>query len=526
MFTAPVDRAIDLEMTMSQDTKVPLQDTFGSVLRRIRDKRRLTRQALAAAAGITANYIFMLEKGERERPSPAKLQQLCLALELSEGERAELYKAAGVSVSTKGGEADLRGAIVSPGSSSLPDQSALISRIFWKELGPHDRSPVKVAELLRQSYKISLPPKVIETKLQEWEAQGWVEHSTWGEDDLPSRHAELEGKLLNDRRYPLRHVIVAKLPKKPDGYQHRAWDNLIHRWLGRMASAVFLALLREGDRVAVGSGRGPYQCVTAAQPPARPGEVSSSPQRAWQAFPKLGAIASLTGEMGVQDWDPQWGAPRQDADDVATNLASFLRYGQLLQVKKPLLERPKRLPPHLTWKVDDDDEPDANNDSQEPAPDIALVGIGSLAQGHRLTSENVYDSLRKDTRSTLENLRRAAAAIDQHVQNALQEKPDYEYHCVADLCNWLFRVGPPEHVNVKDSQLQKLDDAIKAFNDEVLSPSAKQLAVVARRGAVIAVAGGRHKKYAIRHVLSQKKKPWISHLVTDHETADWLCRNP
>jgi DNA-binding transcriptional regulator LsrR (DeoR family) len=39
------------------------------------------------------------------------------------------------------------------------------------------------------------------------------------------------------------------------------------------------------------------------------------------------------------------------------------------------------------------------------------------------------------------------------------------------------------------------------------------------------VAGGSHKAYSIQHVLrNSRKKTWITHLVTDQKTAQWILQ--
>ena len=57
----------------------PLQQHFGTVLRRRREAAGLSQEALAAEANLHRNYIGLLERGQR-MPSILVVQQLATAL--------------------------------------------------------------------------------------------------------------------------------------------------------------------------------------------------------------------------------------------------------------------------------------------------------------------------------------------------------------------------------------------------------------------------------------------------------------
>ena len=64
--------------------------TFPARLRHAREKAGLSQEDLAARAGLTANTIGALERGERRHPYPATIRVLAKALGLTEDERAAL----------------------------------------------------------------------------------------------------------------------------------------------------------------------------------------------------------------------------------------------------------------------------------------------------------------------------------------------------------------------------------------------------------------------------------------------------
>src|SRR5919199_3031381 len=63
------------------------QTQFGIALRRLREARGMTQEALAERAGLTRNAIAALERGRRQRPYPHTLRALAAALALSDEER-------------------------------------------------------------------------------------------------------------------------------------------------------------------------------------------------------------------------------------------------------------------------------------------------------------------------------------------------------------------------------------------------------------------------------------------------------
>ena len=69
--------------------------TFGSLLRQLREEKRLRQADLANAMGVSTVYICDIEKDRRNPPNYRKLQQIAGKLELTEEKTAELFDSAG-----------------------------------------------------------------------------------------------------------------------------------------------------------------------------------------------------------------------------------------------------------------------------------------------------------------------------------------------------------------------------------------------------------------------------------------------
>ncbi|WP_051178270.1 helix-turn-helix domain-containing protein [Nocardia concava] len=77
--------------------------TFGHALRRLRDDRAISRERLAYAAGVSASYVTLLEKGDRANPAAPVVDALVRCLDrlqpLTATERRYLLDLAGLSPS-------------------------------------------------------------------------------------------------------------------------------------------------------------------------------------------------------------------------------------------------------------------------------------------------------------------------------------------------------------------------------------------------------------------------------------------
>ncbi|MEV0297890.1 helix-turn-helix transcriptional regulator [Nocardia sp. NPDC050710] len=89
--------------------------TFGGLLRRLRDDRRISREKLAFAAGVSSSYITHLEGGDRDRPTKAVVEALIRYLNrispLADAERRHLFDLAGLAADSFPSVDDLRAEI-------------------------------------------------------------------------------------------------------------------------------------------------------------------------------------------------------------------------------------------------------------------------------------------------------------------------------------------------------------------------------------------------------------------------------
>src|SRR5437588_1876810 len=80
------------------------RDSLALLLKRQRLRAGLTQEALAAAAGLSADAISLLERGWRRRPQRQTIERLAGALRLSPSELAALQSSAQPPGSSRGGD--------------------------------------------------------------------------------------------------------------------------------------------------------------------------------------------------------------------------------------------------------------------------------------------------------------------------------------------------------------------------------------------------------------------------------------
>jgi hypothetical protein len=329
------------------------------------------------------------------------------------------------------------------------------------------------------------------------EDRGLIRHQVIrGENELLPRHPGLEDALRHE--FALRQAVVVdtsslgppKEPRSVRGEQWARYDDEIHERLGGWGGRLLGSCLRLGDTLATGGGRGPYFAVL------------NSNVCATQRF--SGDILPLTGQISARAWNRRASIgdapPYLDADNVASQLHSNLgTRGHVLSLNCPITEL-RQAP-------------------KTEGVDAAVLGIGALGGGHRLKQFEHLDDV-KSVRPLLRDINALAEEIEDEAGGA--EAPFY--HPVGDVCNCYFVVEREPGTRL-GKRWRQLEAKVKELNEAFKSATPEALGRIAAEGMVLAVAGGPHKAYSIRHVLrNSRERTWITHLVTDQETARWILQ--
>jgi len=401
-----------------------------------------------------------------------------------------------------------------------------VARTYWT-LPLQDRNWSRVASELKLDDPDS---KVVQNRLgrlaRSWEENGLVRHVVIKQepdgDNLP-RLPDLEQKLR--RAFALRDAIVVDFltvarsqgasPPSEGAVGDQQRDNDLHEALGRWGARVFLSIARHNDIVGVGGGRGPF--------------FTAENCRFRSGLPRPNEIVSLTGNMAANVWGDTkrlWNVASMDADFVVSRLGAVLGATNQAQLKSPIAcgdsANPRTLKgggtPSGKGSRDKRVRPQRKPAIAIEKVNLALVGIGALAGGHRLQFYDDTEELYL-VREELRALWKLVRDIDAQVA----DKDGVPYHIAGDICNRLIINDLAGHHipewKVDEPKRQKLAEMVRNLNDRFLSPEESEFAKICERGAVIAVAGGRHKVGAIYQVLAQRK-PWITHLVTDSFVAE------
>ncbi len=332
-------------------------------------------------------------------------------------------------------------------------------------------------------------------KLDDYESKNLVKHLVLKEDEryLP-REPELEEKLR--QKFNLRAAIVVDIsalgrPKEHPGPESKQkwhdYEEKLHHQLGVWAGRLASTLLRPGDILGTGGGRGLYHTAMNVFP--------STASR------QCGDVVSLTGQIGADPHSPTDVNPHFiDADFIAS----------LLHVKFELGGRPVTAGPIAVA---------SKHSRVTNQVNVALIGIGAFGGQHRFKQFEYLDRLKP-----VSSLLRSINEIAEQMEKVSREEGLFFFHPVGDLCNWCFQVDPGD-ITKKIKSSAKLDRLIQQLNHKFLNTNPDHLVKISGRGSVIAVAGGPRKTGAIGHVLKRAKgSPWITHLVTDHELAYALIR--
>jgi len=363
--------------------------------------------------------------------------------------------------------------------------------IFWKQLSVEDRKLKRVARELGIVLPKS-PDKAVailnrlSRQIRRWEKRGFVRHSVLRAKseaaNRPERVPDLEQELR--QRFPLRHVVVCDVSRIAESDPYRR-DDEVHQSLGKWGGRILNVCLRgDSEVVGTGGGRGPYYSALACQFNDR------------VDYPRK--VISLTGRINAKDWAPE-ATSYLDADRVAAELAGNLRIREVLQAGSDIAARTKG--PAIPCEQ----------------VTFALIGVGALAGGHRLLNYKEYQELAP----IREELSRLSELIQQIEGRPKKSTDQPVNHWVGDLCNRLFVCEPPGAPRATRKAKHELMELVERLNEKLLSPKLNDIRDICRRGAVMAVCGGRHKAMPIWHLLKQGE-PVVSHLIVDKPCCEQI----
>ncbi|MFC6320022.1 helix-turn-helix domain-containing protein, partial [Nocardioides sp. GCM10027113] len=110
------------------------QDSFGAVLRRLREAAGLSQEKLAERASLSSHAVSALERGTRTRPYPHTVRCLADALGADEAERAALLaavpgRARATRAAAAGPAPELRGAVLPVPATPLVGRTDDLARL-------------------------------------------------------------------------------------------------------------------------------------------------------------------------------------------------------------------------------------------------------------------------------------------------------------------------------------------------------------------------------------------------------------
>jgi DNA-binding transcriptional regulator LsrR (DeoR family) len=292
-------------------------------------------------------------------------------------------------------------------------------------------------------------------------------------------HEEPIGKLsfssslersLRDRFNQLDTVrVVADEPGDP------APGDRVHRRLGMAVAELFepSQVLRDGDVIGVGSGRGVYYSVEAlhTRPRARKRSIT---------------IMSLTGAVFPTTHSDRLSL-LLDADlHIALMAACFAEQVSLRPIAYPIAPVPEEEIRKQTWL--------SEGDFPKHVPFCALIGVGVLEKGHRL-----YEAVRGKKGPDSEILKPIHKDLAELVTITEGFRTVKLPYCpVGDVCNYLFFVPPPQKVHIDKAKADRIRALIASINEKTLTIRWNQLSMIQK---IVLVAGTAGKALAIQHLL-------------------------
>jgi hypothetical protein len=322
----------------------------------------------------------------------------------------------------------------------------------------------------------------------------------------PAPHLE---KALKEKFPGLQNVIVLNIREAPD--KKVAWpDDPFYQALGKAMAERIPGLLRPGDIVGVGSGRGVYNAVKF---------LENHPNLS--KIPDL-KLMSLTGRVWSKSSPGQPIALQMDADYHVSLMWGMCTSAQALYIGHPL-SYPATSIQQGTVSGDEEKVVKAFRDQtplsnwEKLRPGVALLGVGIVLSGHRfwVSSDTDKKSVDPYLRPVFDDLRGLVSLFENE-----GEVRAGKYSPVADTSNHLFYVRHPDPaVSKKFEHLQgKILQAIEKVNDKLLTISDAQLKDIP---SIWLIAGSDEKIFAIRALLNNSNYK-ITFLCTDATAAKKL----
>lgn len=351
--------------------------------------------------------------------------------------------------------------------------------VFARMAGEYDvRSPRDVRLLLDRARDKGNP--LVEVKVSPITRAGWAVPT---DDRLSEALARAVG---------IRRALVAKtgaLASDPKAEKAAQQSDELHRMLGSVAARLLWGIIRNGDSIGVGPGRGTGYAVDALSRWATSQVV--------KRFANL-RVLSLTGSIMRE---PLAEAKNVDADTNAYRLAVLLD-AELRAVEMPLFVTSRQgftyedflVGTQASYLLDED---------PEPPPTIGVFGVNIVNEDHYL--------LRPPPRHPrLPNTQ----AIEEELDELRQILPS----CPAALMDVCVRFCPGI---VAGDYSEAVWSIVRRLNSKVVSISTKKLNQAEEK---IVVAGGIQKYEAVRALVGGGRELVPTTLVTDEVTATRLIK--
>ena len=349
-------------------------------------------------------------------------------------------------------------------------------------------------EVARQ---LGLHPSTVSRILKRAESQRLVEHRI-----TPPEYPELDSrqvkKLAGDLKdaYGLREAVLANVPESWCGRAYRwfnpSLDVALHRKLSQEAASLFLDTVRSHSVVAVGGGRAVHSLIQ-----------NLLRQRTLVADRLV--VLSLQGGNGLYIYPDEQPAI-VSANAAAVLLARSVSTAEVIQQVG------------LGYKRQNDPVAEARVFSFHPDdrgrvwPDLAVVGVGTIARGFPHCFECFQGELDDTSRYLATQLELKVEVVRQHLDDQRPRPKGAFYFPVGDLLARPFVIDPPEQVKDKlknlmcdgqkaDGQrpvLEVLRDLAEKIAKNVVAPQPEELSRIEN---VMVLAGGARKAFPLYHVL-------------------------